>query len=45
MGSGTGAAGAVTWHIIGSGDMLVYAVDGAGNASSPITCLVPPTPK
>ncbi len=45
IGSSTGAAGAVTWHIIAKGDMLLYAVDGSGNASDPISCLVPPAPK
>jgi hypothetical protein len=45
IGSSNGAAGAVTWHIIAKGDMLLYAVDGSGNASEPISCLVPPAPK
>lgn len=45
MGSTLGEAGAVAWHLRGQGDMLVYAVDAAGNSSDPTVCLVPPFPK
>ncbi len=45
MGSDKGKAGAVTWHIIGNGDPVVYAVDSSGNVSASTTCLVPPLPK
>jgi hypothetical protein len=45
IGSSSGAAGAVLWHIIANGDMLLSAVDATGNASDPISCLVPPAPK
>ena len=38
-------SGAVQWKIKGQGDMEIYAVDGSGNASDPISCLVPPPPK
>ena len=38
-------AGAVAWMIKGQGDMLVYAVDGSGNQSDNLSCLVPPPPK
>ena len=34
----------VEYHIFGNGDMIIYATDSAGNASS-ATCLVPPPPK
>ena len=44
MGSGKDKAGAVSWHIIGNGDMEIQATDSAGNVSS-ATCLVPPFPK
>jgi hypothetical protein len=43
-GSGNNANN-VDWHIIGKGDALVTAVDGAGNTSDPVSCLVPPPPK
>lgn len=45
MGSNNGQAGAVTVHITGNGDAEVYAVDGSGNASDPVDCLVPPPPQ
>jgi hypothetical protein len=45
MGSANGAAGAVTVKITGTGDALVFAVDSAGNASAPVSCLVPPPPR
>jgi hypothetical protein len=45
IGSGNGQAGAVAAHIIGNGDASVTAVDGSGNVSEPILCLVPPLPK
>jgi hypothetical protein len=38
-------AGAVNWKIKGQGDMGVYAVDGSGNKSATVSCLVPPPPK
>jgi hypothetical protein len=38
-------AGAVNWQIKGQGDMQVYAVDGSGNQSATVSCLVPPPPK
>ncbi|HMM43072.1 MAG TPA: VWA domain-containing protein [Thermomicrobiales bacterium] len=38
-------SGAVAWHIKGQGDMAIVAVDGSGNASDPLMCLVPPPPK
>jgi hypothetical protein len=37
--------GAVAWQIKGQGDMQIVAVDGSGNASAPLFCLVPPPPK
>jgi hypothetical protein len=45
MGSDKGQAGAVLWHLRGTGDMMVYAVDAGGNESDPTMCLVPPLPK
>ena len=45
MGSGSGQAGAVAWHINGTGDAVTYAVDPADNQSAETTCLVPPPPK
>ncbi len=45
IGSDNGQAGAVDWHITGTGDMAMYAVDGAGNQSANVSCLVPPPPK
>jgi hypothetical protein len=40
---GTGSA--VAWHLWGTGDAWVYAVDDDGNASDPLGCLVPAPPK
>ena len=40
-----GPNSAVDWHIIGNGDAAVTAVDGSGNESEPVDCLVPPAPK
>jgi hypothetical protein len=40
-----GPSSAVSWHIKGTGDMEVYAVDGSGNESDHVSCLVPPPPK
>jgi hypothetical protein len=45
IGSGSGQAGAVAWHLIGRGDAIVYAVDSSGNRSAAVSCLVPPPPK
>ncbi len=42
MGSDTDA---VDFHITGNGDAAVYAVDGSGNVSTTVSCLVPPPPK
>lgn len=39
-----GANSAVTVHITGNGDALVTAVDGSGNVSDAVSCLVPPPP-
>ncbi len=44
MGSANGKAGAIAWHIIGTGDAAIYAVDFSGNQSSNTMCLVPPPP-
>jgi len=38
-------SGDVDWKIKGQGDMGVYAVDGNGNQSATVSCLVPPPPK
>ncbi len=40
-----GPGSAVDWHITGTGDMQIYAVDFSGNVGDAITCLVPPPPK
>jgi len=40
-----GPGSAVAWHITGTGDAQVTAVDGSGNVSKPAACLVPPPPK
>jgi hypothetical protein len=45
IGSTNGEAGAVAWHITGTGDAAVYAVDASGNVSARVSCLVPPPPK
>jgi hypothetical protein len=38
-------AGVIDWKIRLKGDALLFAVDDSGNASAPISCLVPPPPK
>jgi hypothetical protein len=38
-------SGDVNWKIKGTGDAEVYAVDGSGNTSAVVSCLVPPPPK
>jgi hypothetical protein len=40
-----GPNSAVDWHIIGNGDALVTTVDGSGNTSDGVACLVPPAPQ
>ena len=40
-----GPKSAVAWHIIGTGDAAMYAVDASGNEASAVSCLVPPPPK
>ena len=35
----------VEYHIFGTGDMVIYAVDSSGNESERTTCYVPPLPK
>lgn len=35
----------VDYHIKGNGDALVVVVDGSGNESDAVACLVPPAPK
>ncbi len=40
-----GPNSAVAWHIIGTGDALVYAVNDAGVKSTEVLCKVPPPPK
>lgn len=40
-----GQAVAVNWHIKGTGDALVHAVDNSGNQAAAVSCLVPPPPK
>ena len=37
--------GAVQWQIKGTGDAIIRAIDGSGNVSAPVTCLVPRPPK
>ena len=37
--------GAVEWKLKGKGDAEVYAVDGSGNRSASVMCLVPNAPK
>jgi hypothetical protein len=38
-------SGVVDYNLKGQGDALVYAVDGAGNRSAAVACLVPPKPQ
>ncbi|VVB87773.1 SdrD B-like domain protein [uncultured archaeon] len=38
-------SGVVAWHITGTGDAAVYAVNAVGNPSPSVSCLVPPPPK
>ena len=38
-------SGAVDYNLKGTGDAQVYAVDGSGNISDRVECLVPPPPK
>jgi hypothetical protein len=45
IGSTNGQAGQVAWHIIGDGDLGLYAMDASGNVSGVTSCLVPPPPK
>ena len=45
IGSANGRAGAVTVHLTGTGDALVYATDASNNVSEPVWCLVPPPPR
>jgi hypothetical protein len=40
-----GPHSAVQWHIIGTGDAAVFAVDDAGLVSDRVSCRVPPPPK
>ncbi len=40
-----GSSSAVTWHLTGKGDALVTVMDGSGNVSLAVSCLVPPPPK
>lgn len=44
MPSQTPGSGVVQWKLKGQGDALVFAVDGSGNVSSSVSCLVPPPP-
>lgn len=37
--------GLVDWILKGTGDAQLVAVDGSGNVSAPVDCLVPPPPK
>ncbi|MDO8151723.1 vWA domain-containing protein [Isoptericola sp. b408] len=38
-------SGAVDWALKGQGDAQITAVDGSGNVSDPVACLVPPAPQ
>jgi hypothetical protein len=38
-------SGAVEWNLKGKGDAVLTAVDGSGNTSDPVDCLVPPRPQ
>jgi hypothetical protein len=42
---GSGDSKAVAYHLTGTGDLIVYAEDAAGNRSGELSCLVPPPPK
>jgi hypothetical protein len=44
-GNGNGQGNAVDWHIWGTGDAVLTAVDQSGNISDPVNCLVPPPPQ
>lgn len=44
-GNGNGEGGAVDWHVKGVGDAALFAIDGSGNISDAVSCLVPPAPK
>ena len=44
-GSNNGKSDAIAAHIIGTGDMEIFAVDASGNTSEAAACLVPPPPK
>lgn len=44
IGSTTGQAGAILWHLILNSDPVLTAVDTAGNKTT-VSCLVPPPPK
>jgi hypothetical protein len=37
--------GAVDWKVTLKGDARIIGVDASGNASAPVSCLVPPGPK
>lgn len=41
----TPGSGDVDWKVKLKGDALIVAIDAAGNASTPVKCLVPPPPK
>jgi len=38
-------SGVVLYKLKGKGDAMMYAVDGSGNQSPEVSCLVPPNPK
>lgn len=40
-----GPGSQVQWHIKGTGDAAVFAVDASGNESAQVRCLVPPQPQ
>ncbi len=44
LGSTNGQAGAISYHLTGTGDLVVTATDFSGNTTT-VTCLVPPPPK
>ena len=37
--------GAVEWNLKGKGDAELYAIDGSGNHSASVKCLVPNAPQ